>query len=167
MPDHTLRTGEDVDAILKIALNHEVTSGDELRHRLQQSASELGISPEALAKAEEIYLTEKKVDQFMAAKKAGLQAHMVSFVSTNVLLHVIWYLTSRDFYWPGIVLASWGVFLASHWFFVKQRPNINDKHFQRWLALGEPTSYVSQENADKPSVTVGVHIAAKDGKRVD
>lgn len=165
MPDHSLRTGEDVDAILKIALQNDIASSGELRHRLNQSASELGISPEALARAEEQYLLERKLDRFMAAKKTGLNAHLVSFVSVNVLLHVIWVLTGFGFYWPGIVVASWGIGMASHWFFAKQRPSIHDPHFQRWVELGEPTTYVKPEDRDLHSVTVGVHVAGRESKR--
>ncbi|MEI8282837.1 MAG: hypothetical protein WCG75_10565, partial [Armatimonadota bacterium] len=112
----TLQSGEDVDAILKIALKQDHGSSDELRLRLTRSAEDLGISPEALAQAEQIYLAEgdqrrqqqlaeSKIDSFMKAKEAGFKAHIVSFLSTNLLLNVIWFLTGRDFYWPGIVLA--------------------------------------------------------------
>ncbi|MBS1703889.1 MAG: 2TM domain-containing protein [Armatimonadetes bacterium] len=166
MADSTLRTGEDVDAILRIALNNEHGSTTELRERLNRSAEELGISPEALARAEEEYRTVAKIDQFMAAKKSNFQGHLVPFFSVNFLLHFIWFLTSKgghDFYWPGIVLVSWGVGIVSHWFFSRQRPTIKDPHFQRWLAMGEPTTY--QKPSDDHQVTVGVHVAQPPPKK--
>ena len=173
-------SGEDVDAILKIALRQEHGSSDELRQRLTRSAEELGISPEALAKAEEVYLAEaqkadeqqiiqSKIGNFMQAKRAAFHSHLVSFLSTNLMLHVIWYLTGRDFYWPGIVLAAWGVGMASHWLHTKQRPSVNDRDFQRWIALGEPGRYSDDDRHEEDQwhrrgrrgITVGVHIPDK------
>lgn len=160
MQDHSLQSSEDVDAILRIALRNGDGSTTELRERLNRSAEELGISPEALAKAEAEYQKVQKVDRFMQAKRVGFQAHIISFLSVNLLLHVIWFLTSKGFYWPGIVLASWFVAIASHWFFVKQKPSLNDPHFQRWLEMGEPNSY--QKPSEDQQMTVGVHVASRD-----
>lgn len=159
VPDHSLQTNEDVEAILRIALRQEGGSGNELRDRLNKSAEELGIAPEALAQAEEQYRIERKVDRFMQAKRAGFQTHMVTFLSVNVLLHVIWALVMLgEFYWPGIVIASWGIGIVSHYFFMKQRPSPSDPQFQHWQSLGEPTTY-GQDGAEK-GVTVGVHVAS-------
>lgn len=157
MSDQSLQTGEDVEAILKIALRHEASTEGDLRLRLQRSADELGISAEALARAEREYQIERKLDAFMKAKRAGFQTHLVTYISVNALLHAIWAIVMfGDFYWPGIVLAAWGVGIASHWAFIKQRPSPNDPHFRKWLELGEPTTYAQD---GERAVTVGVHIA--------
>ena len=146
-----------------------LTLTDQLRQRLTRSAEDLGISPEALAHAEKVYLAESRlaesrsiaeshIDQFMKAKRVGFNSHLITFVSTNFMLHVIWYLTSRDFYWPGIVMAAWGVGLASHFAFMKQRPSVNEPDIKRWLALGQPSKYTKEDSLEKTGVTVGVHV---------
>lgn len=147
-----LRSGEDVEAILKIALRNEHGSVQELRDRLARSADELGISPEALAKAEEQYRIEAKVDKYMAAKQAGFKASLLTYGAVTVLLNVIYTMTMfGHFYWPGIVLAAFGVAIVSQYNSVRQRPSLTDPKFQLWLQSGEPTtvSVDTEEWADR------------------
>ena len=147
-----LRSGEDVEAILKIALRNEHGSVSELRERLARSADELGISPAALARAEEQYRTEAKIDKYMAARQAGFRASLVTYGAVTILLNVIYTLTMFGrFYWPGIVLAAFGVAVATHWNEIRQRPSLTDRKFQFWLESGEPSTVGtdSDEWADK------------------
>jgi hypothetical protein len=173
-----LKTGEDVDAILRIALQQEHGSTDELRQRLTRSAEDLGISPEALARAEEVYLAEgerhrneqvleSRIGRFMQAKRSSFVSHFTSYLSTNLMLHVIWFLTGRDFYWPGIVLAAWGIGITSHYVHSRQRATTSDDDFQRWVQMGEPGKFRNDEDEEddhgrrqirRGGVTVGIHI---------
>jgi hypothetical protein len=136
-----LRSGEDVEAILKIALRNEHGSVEELRDRLARSADELGISAEALALAEEQYRKEAKVDKYMVAKQAGLRASLITYGAITILLNVIYTITMfGKFYWPGIVLAAFGVAIASHYNEARQRPSLSDRKFLLWLESGEPAT---------------------------
>lgn len=152
MAEPVLRSGEDVEAILKIALRNEHGSVTELRERLARSAEELGISPEALAKAEEQYRTEAKIDKYMEAKQSGFRSTLITYGAISVLLHVIYFIVMAGrFYWPGIVVASFLVAIASHYSYAKHRPAISDRRFQLWLQSGEPSTVGmdSDEWADK------------------
>jgi hypothetical protein len=46
-------------------------------------------------------------------KKRGLQAHLLAYVTVNLLLAAIWLATTPDaFYWPLIPLLGWGIGVA-------------------------------------------------------
>jgi hypothetical protein len=46
-------------------------------------------------------------------KKRGLQAHLLAYVTVNLLLAGIWLATTPDgFYWPVIPLLGWGIGVA-------------------------------------------------------
>jgi hypothetical protein len=166
----TLKTGEDVDAILRIALRQEHGSADELRDRLNRSADELGISPDALAKAEALYLAEgEKIEQernaetklkkFMKAKMEGFKAHLYTYLSVNFMVTVIWALSSRHSSWIGYVWAGWGIAILLHLVFAKHPATISEPDFQKWLALGEPARFSKDDSVEKSGVGVVVHVA--------
>jgi 2TM domain len=46
-------------------------------------------------------------------KKRDLQAHVLAYVTVNLLINVIWLLTTPGgFYWPVFPLLGWGIGLA-------------------------------------------------------
>jgi hypothetical protein len=43
-------------------------------------------------------------------KKRGLQAHLIAYVTVNLLLNGIWFVTNPNgFYWPIIPMLGWGI----------------------------------------------------------
>ena len=44
--------------------------------------------------------------------KRGLMAHALAYAMFNLLLIVIWYTTSRGFFWPVFPIFGWGIGLA-------------------------------------------------------
>lgn len=141
-------------------MRHEAGTEEGLRERLHRSAEELGISPEAIARAEQEYLLDRKLRDFTRAKMTAYKAHLISFVLVNLMLHVIWAIVMfGDFYWPGIVLACWGVGLISHYLYIKQKASASDPHFREWLEMGEPVRY--EQKSTHSGVTIGVHIPAR------
>jgi len=120
-----LTTDEDVEAILRLAVNRHGQDTESLRQRLEASAAELGISPEALQKAEEDYRAVKASEQEAARAREearaarqrrikGLTAHWIPFLAVNVFLHVINFTLSRDTYWAVWPLMGWGIGMFSH-----------------------------------------------------
>jgi hypothetical protein len=42
-------------------------------------------------------------------KKRGLQAHLLAYVTVNLLLVGIWYASGVGFFWPLIPMLGWGI----------------------------------------------------------
>lgn len=147
MPESELRSGDDVEAILKIALRNELKTDNDLRRRLTQSAEELGISPEALASAERQYLVEQRIEEYMRVQRKEMRTQVAAFVGGNLLMHVIWALVMfGQFYWPGIVLACWTFALIVEYIQTMQRPEPEDPRFRAWLEKRPDRGYTSLGN---------------------
>ena len=41
--------------------------------------------------------------------KRDLRGHLLAYVSVNLFLVGLWYLTSSGFFWPAIVMLGWGI----------------------------------------------------------
>lgn len=64
-------------------------------------------------------------------RKRGLQAHLIAFLTVNLLLGAIWLATTPDgFYWPVIPLLGWGIGVAFHLWDVYS-PQPDEKRIQR------------------------------------
>jgi 2TM domain len=55
----------------------------------------------------------RRVEKRLKEREAFLR-HLVSFVSVNAMLWIIWAVTSRGFPWPIFVTLGWGVGLVSN-----------------------------------------------------
>lgn len=73
MPGEHLRSDEDVEEILKLAMEKSSVDGDLLRQRLTSTARELGISEEQLQAAEEEYWAKKEALAAQEAEEAAKQ----------------------------------------------------------------------------------------------
>lgn len=76
--------------------------------------------------------TEQRSDDFEAARKRverkrKLRADVVAYIVINLGLIGIWALAGFGYFWPGWVLAGWGVALAlDAWNALYQRPITNE-----------------------------------------
>ncbi len=46
--------------------------------------------------------------------RRGLMAHSLAYVSVNLLLVAIWWVTGAGFFWPVFPIFGWGIGLAFH-----------------------------------------------------
>jgi hypothetical protein len=53
-------------------------------------------------------------------KKRDFKSHLFIYIAVNVLLVVIWAVTSDGFFWPIFVIGGWGIGLADHG--IRDRP---------------------------------------------
>jgi hypothetical protein len=44
--------------------------------------------------------------------KRGLMAHVLAYVTVNLLLVAIWFVTGAGFFWPVFPIFGWGIGLA-------------------------------------------------------
>jgi len=59
--------------------------------------------------------------------KRDLKAHLLAYVSVNLLLVATWYTTSRGFFWPVFPMFGWGIGLAFHvWDVASPEPTEDD-----------------------------------------
>lgn len=55
--------------------------------------------------------------------KRGLQAHVVAYVTVNLLIVAIWAVSGGGFFWPMFPLLGWGIGLAFNiWAVVSPEP---------------------------------------------
>ena len=137
MADNRIRSDEDIEEILRLAVRqgHEGTA--DLRKRLEESAGELGISPEALQRAEQQYFSKRGVEEelreYQENRRRGAIGHLIAYLVVNLGLFLINRVTDPGEAWHLFPLLGWGIGLFIHLgsvFFVK--PAITDDEFRSW-----------------------------------
>lgn len=113
-----LRSDDDVDEILKLALRKQSGGDGYLRERLQAAADELGIPDTALAEAEEEYHAQK-IDQqefteFKNRQRREFRQHLFSYFIVNTMLVAINFFTSQTVSWAIWPILGWGIGLGFH-----------------------------------------------------
>lgn len=117
-PTGRLNADQDVEDILKLALAKTGSEEAALRARLELSARELGISPEALAEAEAEHFRMKA----LAAETADLNrknrsefyGHLFTYLAVCTFLVVVNMMASPQTPWVVFVILGWGVSVGGH-----------------------------------------------------
>lgn len=120
-----LRTEEDVEAVLRLAVRNEGVAGTaDLRARLEATAAELGLSREALDAAEAQYRRDLEAKaqeerRALAWKKHQLDrarsffSHVASYVAVNAGLFAMDFLGDGRVSWAFWPLVGWGIGILS------------------------------------------------------
>lgn len=139
--EHRISSEEDVEEILRLAIRHPSETTTDLRQRLQQTAAELGISPEAIARAESQYFQGKTIKdelkEYDEERRRAARMHIISYVAVNLGLlgiNVATELGSGSFeLWALYPMLGWGIGLMIHLgsvYFTK--PSVTDDEFLEW-----------------------------------
>jgi hypothetical protein len=152
---------EEAEEILKVAANRQGQGGLDL-FRLQAAASELGISPEALADAEAQVMREREERaQFEEYKRSKRQAFFNSLVTYIVVNAGLWIAMRPS--WIVYVLGGWGIGLVSEGFkaFGGSRPG--SPEFETWrqarVSGAVPGQIVGADAALEEFVSRGSNLA--------
>jgi hypothetical protein len=54
-------------------------------------------------------------------KKRDFYTHVLVYLVVNAFLVVVWWMTSGGFFWPGFVMAAWGIGVVMNAWDVWQR----------------------------------------------
>lgn len=139
--EHRITSDEDVEEILKLAIRQSHESTTDLRQRLQQTATELGITPEAIARAEQQYFQGKTIKEelreYDEERRRSARLHLISYIAVNLGLLGINFLSAvgdkNPSLWALYPLVGWGIGLMIHLgsvYFTK--PSITDDEFLAW-----------------------------------
>lgn len=71
-----------------------------------------------------------------AEKKRKLRADLVAYAVINAFLIGVWAVTGFGYFWPGWVLAGWGVLLLLGAWEVLLRHQLTEEDIQRELSKG-------------------------------
>ncbi|HET9187031.1 MAG TPA: 2TM domain-containing protein, partial [Acidothermaceae bacterium] len=55
--------------------------------------------------------TDRRIARRRVEAKRKFRSDVVAYVIVNAFLVVAWAISGRGYFWPGWVLAGWGVFL--------------------------------------------------------
>ena len=137
-----LKTEEDVEEILRIAVRNTGVDGGSLRQRLASTASELGISEEALELAEQTwrarraselsaYEEQKLLREYRRIRWGDFVQHLGIYFAINAFLYWIDYQDGKLtwFVWP---LMSWGIAVFIHAVSMFFHGAQEEREYQRW-----------------------------------
>lgn len=166
---------QDAEEILRIA-SRDAGMGGMTRDRLVETAAELGISPEAVAKAEEQLVLKREAErveqedqelrkQFEKEQRGSFMADFYSYLGVNAGLIGIWAMTGGNYFWPKWVLLGWGIGLVTD--FVSKFFNKDETKFQRWKRRRHRKAMGSEQMGDRSTPVLDEITAAGEISKIE
>lgn len=148
---------QDAEEILRIA-SRDSAMGGMSRERMLETAAELGISPEAVAKAEEQLVLKREAErvesedrelrkQFEAEKRGTFLTDFYSYLGVNAALVGIWAATGANYFWPKWVILGWGIAVVAD--YIATFVNKDETKFQRWKRRRHRKAMASEQMGDR------------------
>lgn len=146
---------EDAQQILRMALAQSTPDSSLSRESLFATAAELGISPEALAEAEERYTREKaertERETFESEQRRTFFSHAATYsiVNLGLLAFNLVDMSRRSWdtnhLWAIYPILGWGIGLAFHWVTTYRRDSEPyQKAFETWCEARRTRSESSE-----------------------
>ena len=142
--EERLYTEEQAQEILRMASQASLGGSGITSRQLQETAAELGISPEQVLYAEQVFLRKQQLDQdrieFSQYKRKHLLKDVSSFLSGAVFLYGIEFVSSHPHFdrdliegWPKWAVGFWAIFLAKEVIEYATEMTVNRQAaFEKW-----------------------------------
>lgn len=128
---------DEMHDILRRAVAIEAANTQTGRLMLEQTAAELGISPEALALAEKEhqreYAKQKEMQEFVSHRRRDFWEHFAIYVAVNTFLIILNLVRWDGHFWALYPLLGWGIFgVAMDAYSAFAKGADFDKEFRKW-----------------------------------
>ena len=64
----------------------------------------------------------------LAKKRVAFRWTLISYISTNIILIAIWFLSGRGSFWPAWVILFWGIALVMQYFRMFHLNSVEDEY---------------------------------------
>ena len=166
-PGQRFYNDDEADQILRVAASMSSNDGRLSYEKLLDTAAELGISPEAVEKAERQVMVQRQeqllLAEFDRVQRRAFFGHLVSYLSVNAGLIVLNLLTSPHHLWFYWAFFGWGIGLLSHAcvVFVRSSDSYREE-FEKWKAVRatrmDKNALTQPDSNHSPQVTIGIHV---------
>jgi hypothetical protein len=128
---------EEIQEILQLAIAKQANERDFSSQQLQEIAIELGISPDAIAQAEQSWLTQgiinRHCQEFELYRRTKWQKELGNFAIVNLFLIALNLLNAGEISWALYVLLFWSLKIVRQaWNQYKASPEDYQKALQKW-----------------------------------
>ncbi len=128
---------EDIQQILNLAIARQASGDEFTREQLVEIATELGISTDTLAEAEQDWLVQQKEglkrQEFNSVRRIRLQKRIGKYVIINGFLVGLNFISAGEVSWSLYILLFWGLGLGLNaWNTYQLQGEEYEQAFRRW-----------------------------------